>query len=202
MKNNKTKVITLAALIIAVIALSIGFAAFASTLNIQTGATVTPNDTFSVKFASSVTGANGEFTDFNDSLLDYLKTQGKYPIIGNSNNCTNMISLYDDDINADDTKNNNKGFRINLHNEVILPDKIIINTVLDKSLVCGNTINISLPSPISNSNSDKSLRFCGKYLIESSYHTWNGQSARTTLICSKQNLKLTNDYRNYHLLFN
>lgn len=145
---------------------------------------------------------NGEFIDFNDSLLNYNKTQGKYPIIGNSNNCTNIISLYDNDINADDTKNNNKGFRINLHKEVVLPDKIIINTVLDKSLVCGHTINVSLPLPMSNSDSDKSLRHSGKYLIESSYHTWNGQSARTTLICSKQNLKVASDYRNYNLLFN
>ena len=85
---------------------------------------------------------------------------------------------------------------------MVLPDKIIINTVLDKSLVCGHTINVSLPLPMSNSDSDKSLRYSGKYLIESSYHTWNGQSARTTLICSKQNLKVASDYRNYNLLFN
>lgn len=145
---------------------------------------------------------DGLFEEFNDNLLEYTKTEGKYPIIGKSNNCTNLISLYDDDIKLDDTKNNNKGFRINSHNEIILPDKIIINTVLDKSLVCGKTLNISLPLPTSNSNNDKSLRFSGKYLIESSYHTWNAQSARTTLICSKQNLKVANDYRNYKLLFN
>ena len=42
MKDNKTKVITIVALVIAVIALSIGFAAFSSTLNIQTGANVNP----------------------------------------------------------------------------------------------------------------------------------------------------------------
>ena len=51
MKDNKTKVITIAALVVAIIALSIGFAAFASTLNISTSAHVTPEDTFSVKFA-------------------------------------------------------------------------------------------------------------------------------------------------------
>ena len=55
MKDNKTKVITIAALVIAVIALSIGFAAFSSTLNIQTGANVNPTDTFSVKFSNSDT---------------------------------------------------------------------------------------------------------------------------------------------------
>ena len=146
---------------------------------------------------------DGGFNDFTDSLLDYNKTKGKYPIIGSSENTTNLISLYDDDIKTDDTKNNNKGFRINLHNEVVVPDKIIINTVLDKTLVCGHTVEISLPLPTSNSDSDKSLRNSGKYLIESSYHVWNAQSARTTLICSKQNVQLpSKDYRNFNLLFN
>ena len=53
MRNNKTKIITLALLIIAVIGLSIGFAAFASTLNISTSARVNPTDTFSVKFSNA-----------------------------------------------------------------------------------------------------------------------------------------------------
>ena len=52
MRKNKEKVITIAALVIAVIGLSIGFAAFASTLNISTSARVTPTDTFSVKFSN------------------------------------------------------------------------------------------------------------------------------------------------------
>ena len=65
MKDRNTKVITIAALVIAVIALSIGFAAFASTLTINTSARVTPTDTFSVKFASRVTGSNNSFTDFD-----------------------------------------------------------------------------------------------------------------------------------------
>lgn len=146
---------------------------------------------------------NGEFSEFTDKMTDYTKTQGKYPIIGESNNTTNIIPLYDEDLNADDTKNNNRGYRINLHKEIVLPDKIIINTVLDKSLVCGNTVTINLPQPDSNADSSLSLRNSGKYLIESSYHSWNAQSARTVLVCSKQNLKLPNkDYRIANMLFN
>ena len=144
---------------------------------------------------------DGNFSENTDSLLDYARVQGKYPIIGNSSEITNLIPLYDDDIKQDDTKNNNKGYRINLHKEIVLPDKIIINTVLDKSLVCGNTINVSLPMSSGN-DGEKSLRNSGTYLIESSYHIWNAQSARTTLVCSKQNLKLPKDYRNNGLLFN
>ena len=144
---------------------------------------------------------DGNFSEINDSLLDYARIQGNYPIIGNSSETTNLIPLYDDDIKLDDTKNNNKGYKINLHKEIILPDKIIINTILDKSLVCGNTINISLPMPSDNEN-EKSLRNSGLYLIESSYHIWNAQSSRTILVCSKQNLKLSTNYRNKGLLFN
>lgn len=144
--------------------------------------------------------SNGKIIEKEDSLLDYAKIQGNYPIIGNSSNTTDAYSIYDDDIKADDTKNNNKGYIINLHNEVVLPDKIIINTVLDKNLVCGNTINVSLPMPSADIN-EKSLRNSGKYLIESSYHIWNAQSSRTILICSKQNLKLAENYRNKNMLF-
>lgn len=144
--------------------------------------------------------SNGKIIEKEDSLLDYAKIQGNYPIIGNSSNTTDTHSIYDDDIKADDTKNNNKGYIINLHNEVVLPDKIIINTVLDKNLVCGNTINVSLPMPSADIN-EKSLRNSGKYLIESSYHIWNAQSSRTILICSKQNLKLAENYRNKNMLF-
>ena len=144
---------------------------------------------------------NGNILIENDSLTKYMKTQGKYPIIGNSNNSTEIVSLYDEDINQDDTTNNNKGFSINIHKDVVLPDKITINTHLDKNLVCGNTIKINMPMVTSNASDDKSLRNTGIYLIESSYHIWDSKNARTMLICSKQNVKLTNEYRNNYILF-
>lgn len=144
---------------------------------------------------------NGNYVYDNDKLMDYMKTtKGKFPIIGNSDNPTNIISLYDYDIEQDDTENNNKGYKINLHKESILPDKIIINTVLNKNLVCGNIITINLPSVESNQTDEKSLRNSGNYLIESSYHIWDGHNARTMLICSKQNINITNEYRIKELL--
>ena len=144
---------------------------------------------------------NGNIITENDSLLKYAKSQGKYPIIGSSSNPTDIISLYDDDIKLDDTINNNKGYSINLHKEIVLPDKITINTRLDKNLVCGNTIKINMPMVTSNSSNDKSLRNTGIYLIESSYHIWDSKNARTMLVCSKQNVKLTQEYRNSYILF-
>ena len=58
-----------------------------------------------------------------------------------------------------------------------------------------------MPNVKSNSSSSKSLRNSGKYLIESSYHIWDSKNARTMLVCSKQNVVLTEEYRNNHLLF-
>ena len=144
---------------------------------------------------------DGNISLENDSLLKYTKSQGKYPIIGSSTNPTEIISLYDNDIKQDDTKNNNKGFAINLHKDVVLPDKITINTHLDKTLVCGNTITVNMPNVTSNSSDALSLRNTGIYLIESSYHIWDSKNARTMLVCSKQNVNLTEQYRNNKILF-
>ena len=144
---------------------------------------------------------DGNISLENDSLLKYTKSQGKYPIIGSSTNPTEIISLYDNDIKQDDTKNNNKGFAINLHKDVVLPDKITINTHLDKTLVCGNTITVNMPNVTSNSSDTLSLRNTGIYLIESSYHIWDSKNARTMLVCSKQNVNLTEQYRNNKILF-
>lgn len=56
-KNRGSKVIAIVALVVAVVGLSLGFAAFSNTLVISSSATVTPNeDTFSVVFSSSETG--------------------------------------------------------------------------------------------------------------------------------------------------
>lgn len=144
---------------------------------------------------------DGNISLENDSLLKYTKSQGKYPIIGSSTNPTEIISLYDNDIKQDDTKNNNKGFAINLHKDVVLPDKITINTHLDKTLVCGNTITVNMPNVTSNSSDTLSLRNTSTYLIESSYHIWDSKNARTMLVCSKQNVNLTEQYRNNKILF-
>ena len=52
-ENKNSKVIAIAALLVAVVGLSIGFAAFSNTLKISSGATVTPDsDTFKVRFSS------------------------------------------------------------------------------------------------------------------------------------------------------
>ena len=135
--------------------------------------------------------------DYEDNLVSkYFRSEGYFPIIADEDKTTSILSVYDNDINLEDTNNNNKGYMINQHKEMILPDKIVINTVLNKSLVSGQVLQINLPTVKSNDTDEKSLRTSGKYLIESSYHIWDSKTSRTMLVCSKQNVKLTDDYRN------
>ena len=135
--------------------------------------------------------------DYEDNLISkYFRSEGYFPIIVDEDKTTSILSVYDNDINLEDTNNNNKGYMINQHKEMILPDKIVINTVLNKSLVSGQVLQINLPTVKSNDSDEKSLRTSGKYLIESSYHIWDSKTSRTMLVCSKQNVKLTDDYRN------
>jgi hypothetical protein len=55
-KNKSSKIIALVALVVAIVSLSIGFAAFSSSLKISSSAKVSPSSsTFSVKFSSSNT---------------------------------------------------------------------------------------------------------------------------------------------------
>lgn len=64
MENKNSKVIALVALVVAVVGLGVGFAAFSSTLTISSSATVTPNaNTFKVLLSNSQTAvASGNVT--------------------------------------------------------------------------------------------------------------------------------------------
>ncbi len=91
-KNKGTKIIAIIALIVAVIGLSLGFAAFSSILTIQSSAEVTPDETdFSnnIKFVTtegsgnSVTasgqGATGDNATLGDSQISNIKAHFTKP---------------------------------------------------------------------------------------------------------------------------
>lgn len=58
-KNKKTKIIIIVALVVVIVGISIGFAAFSSTLNISSEATVNPN---SEDFKFAVSSSSGDST--------------------------------------------------------------------------------------------------------------------------------------------
>ena len=87
--DRGTKIIAVVALVVAIIGLSLGFAAFTKNLQISSGAKVNPTDSFSVKFSSSsgqveknpiqakaggVGGASGENANIDpDNTISNLK---------------------------------------------------------------------------------------------------------------------------------
>ena len=77
----KNKGVTIAALIIAIIGLSIGFAAFSNTLTIRSSASVNPTNTMRVVFSKS---SSGEVTGAVNSVLPDNSTYGDGATIDNS----------------------------------------------------------------------------------------------------------------------
>ena len=68
-KSRKVKMLSIVALVLAITGMSLGFAAFSSTLNISSSATVTPNsDDFSVEILGM--DWSGEYS-LNDSIIAY-----------------------------------------------------------------------------------------------------------------------------------
>lgn len=85
-KTNKTKILSIVALVVAIVGMSLGFAAFSTALTISSSATVTPDSaTFGVKFSTS-----------RDSLVEApvnpsSKTDGITATDGVINNSANPI---------------------------------------------------------------------------------------------------------------
>ena len=81
---RKTKVLTIIALVIAIVTLGVGFAAFSTTLNISSSASVSPSsDNFSIGFyANKSQSSNSTVTIFPSMSTDSLGSS--IDIIGGS----------------------------------------------------------------------------------------------------------------------
>ena len=147
---------------------------------------------------------NGEFVKGDNLLLtDYPKGEtNPIPVKVNMDCVTDIISQFDNDIEDDETENNRLGYEINQHSKSINVDKVVLNLKLDRTYNSGQLIDLRIPSVSDDVSNELSLRTSGIYLIESCYHTWSGKTASTTLICSKQVVKVTEEYRNYQLIVN
>ena len=85
-KNRKQKLLMIIALVFCIASLSIGFAAFSTTLNISSSASVSPNsDTFSVKFSSNQNSLVVGLVPPSSKSLGITTTDG---VIDNSTNPT------------------------------------------------------------------------------------------------------------------
>ena len=84
-RNRQTKVIAIVALCVAVVGLTLGFAAFSNTLTISSSATVTPNES---DFKLTVYGIDQEINEDNyydviQNISVYDSKEYSYPYVDN-----------------------------------------------------------------------------------------------------------------------
>jgi hypothetical protein len=132
--------------------------------------------------------SDGVYIEDNDRITDYPKNapNDKIPIKWNLENTTNVTELLYDDILLDSTENNRKGMKIFSMRNSFHIDRVVIVSNLNTKLKAGKKINLLVPFGTDKQKVDLSIRHSGEYLIESTYHKWNGISGLTIVIASRQ----------------
>jgi len=129
-------------------------------------------------------------------IKDFIYNGQQIPIIANLDNITNCTSIYSEDVEDKDLKNNNLGLKLFQKRNSFVIDKVVVVITLNKKLCAGKKVEIAVPSYNDKENEELSARYSGEYLIESSYHTWNSVQGNTILILSRQATKIPTSYRN------
>jgi len=133
----------------------------------------------------------------NKLINDFIMQNNiRVPLKANLNNITKAIELYSEEVKEENLKNNNLGLSISNKKEIFTNDKVIVVCNLNTKLYSGNKVNINIPLSTDIRKEEKSLRYSGEYLIESSYHNWSGRTGTTILVLSRQGVNLPSNYRN------
>jgi hypothetical protein len=129
-------------------------------------------------------------------IKDFIYNGQQIPIIANLDNITNYTSIYSEDVDDKDLKNNNLGLKLFQKRNSFTVDKVVVVITLNKNLCAGKKVKILVPTYSDKENEELSARYSGEFLIESSYHTWNSVQGNTILILSRQATKIPTSYRN------
>lgn len=137
------------------------------------------------------------FNEEEKTIDSYITTSGvNLPIKADLSNITSMLELYSEDVKDESLKNNNRGLSINRKRDFYTNDKIVTICNLNTNLCSGKKVKVSIPLSGDAKRQEESIRYSGEYIIESSYHTWNTRSGSSTLVLSRQAVKLPDTYRN------
>lgn len=138
----------------------------------------------------------GVLVEEENSIDNFILEGGvNVPIKADLNNITSKLELYSDDIKDESLKNNNRGIAINTKKKIYTNDKVVVLCNLNINLTSGKKVKVSVPFSGDNQKEELSIRYSGDYLIESSTHTWNYNSGVTTLVLSRQSIKLPTNFR-------
>lgn len=132
-----------------------------------------------------------------ENPIDRFILQGgvNVPIKADLENITSKLELYSEDNKDESLKNNNRGLAINTKKKIYTNDKIVVLCNLNINLTSGKKVKVEIPFSGDNQKQEASIRYSGEYLIESSTHTWNYRSGVTTLVLSRQAVKLPSTFR-------
>ena len=132
---------------------------------------------------------NGVLEIKEDFINDYPDIPfGDLPLIlPDRENFTGSLQLFDDESTLG-KKEINMGMKIQSMRSAFALERLLLVLPLNVELLAGKNVNII----INASNSDKSSdSYSGEYLIERSFHKWEGQSnlAETTIIVSRKSMQ-------------
>ena len=142
---------------------------------------------------------DGSLIEETDGITSYpilSKPTNKIPIIKNDK-LTGWTYLYNEETNDTGLKECYLGQKINGMKEGLFIEKLLLTIPLQTSLNSGGLVEVTIPSPLSESNDNNSTVWSGNYLIEKSTHVWDGENKNgyTQLLVSKKYIQVaTNSY--------
>lgn len=140
---------------------------------------------------------DGTLLKEEDFLTDYPNAEDlPIPVKKDISLITGNLELYDDDVLlTQETLSSNRAIKNNSMKNGFALEKLVVTLNINPKIVSGKTVTVNLPNGIDTQNSQLSLRYSGKYLIESSYKIWDGKTALTIAILSRQTVNTPSTYR-------
>ncbi len=137
----------------------------------------------------------GEIENTTDYLYSYPQLSDNLPVMNDQNLTTGIYDLIYKETNKGRLEAF-KGRKINSSKDSLFLERFLITIPLNTNLVSGNLIEIKLPLKIQDKNTNDSLLYSGKYLIENSQHVWDGENKRafSQFIISRKFMTIPNNY--------
>lgn len=135
----------------------------------------------------------GEDNTIN-KLEDYInsypnKEYGNIPIIGTKDNVTGTIELLDDESTAG-KKEINKGIKIQSMRSSFGMERFLLSFTLSPFLIAGKNVKVTIYDSTSLDKTKASVNYSGEYLIERSFHKWDGNTTTpsTQIVVSRKTI--------------
>jgi len=128
-----------------------------------------------------------ELVEEEDSITDYPKIPMKKLPIAKNENFTSWLYHYDTESN-NGRKENNKGLKASGMVNSYYLERYLVTTMFNPKINAGSVIELDLPYPDNNDNSQKSIFMQGKFLVEKAEHIWDGKEKKLysrLVVCRK-----------------